>query len=227
MANRTRSGAVKSLYLSPYNFGRAPEVLADLVAPRARAAIIMNATDVYAPDLRPAYVESYAAVLAGLGIDSDELDLRDYFGEPRELEARLSRYGLIWSAGGNAFVLRRAMRYTGFDAVAANLVETGDLVYAGCSAGAIVATPTLAGIECADDPNDVPAGYEAEIIWDGLDLFGKSIAPHYRSGHPESAVMENVIRSFTERGLTFQALRDGEAIVVRGDDIRIVGQPTQ
>jgi dipeptidase E len=212
------------LYLSSYNFGNSPDNLRELASPGSRAAIIMNATDVYSPGLRDSYVRANADVLSGLGIESEELDLRDYFESPNGLDAGLDRFGLIWAVGGNAFVLRRAMRYSGFDVVATPRIISGALVYGGFSAGAIVATPTLRGIELADDPNDVPDGYRPDIIWDGLALFDRSIAPHFRSAHPESAVIDDVVRSFINQRMPFETLRDGEAIVVRDGEVRIVGE---
>lgn len=48
----------------------------------------------------------------------------------------------------------------------------------GYSAGAVVATPTLCGIELVDPPDDVPRGYDAPIPWDGMGLVDFSVAPH-------------------------------------------------
>lgn len=31
------------------------------------------------------------------------------------LEAKLKEFGLVWAVGGNTFLLRRAMRQSGFD----------------------------------------------------------------------------------------------------------------
>ena len=49
--------------------------------------------------------------------------------------------------GGNSFLLLRAMKQSGFDKLIVPLVENDILVYAGFSAGAVLATPTLHGIE--------------------------------------------------------------------------------
>jgi len=40
--------------------------------------------------------------LAGLGLDPFEVDLRDHFGDPSAVRARLEAYGLIWVRGGNS-----------------------------------------------------------------------------------------------------------------------------
>ena len=135
------------LYLSSYKFGNSPENLASLALDNRRAAIVMNAADVFGPARRPQHIEANRAQLAELGFDGEELDLRDYFEKPDELVRVLGSYGLVWVVGGNAFVLRRAMHSSGFDKIAKERVLEGSLVYAGFSAGAVVATPTLRGLE--------------------------------------------------------------------------------
>lgn len=213
---------MRSLYLSSFNLGRAPEELAGLAAAAARAAVIMNAADVFGPTSRarlPANIEA----LAGLGIPAEEIDLRDHFGAPERLSRALDRFGLVWAVGGNAFVLRRALEYSGLDEIARSRVADGTLAWAGFSAGAVVAGPTLAGVECVDDPDDVPEGYESAVPRDGLGPIDYSIVPHYRSPHPDSPLIEDMVRHLDARGLPYRTLRDGEAIVVRGDEERVVG----
>ncbi len=148
-----------------------------------------------------------------LGIAGERLDLRDYFGDPTGLRARLHGLDLVWVTGGNAFVLRRAMRQSGFDDIIVELVEADRLVYGGFSAGAVVAAPSLEGIQLMDDPSEVPAGYQREIVWDGLGLIDHAIVPHYRSPHPESAAADRAVRHLCGKGLRYRALRDGEVIV--------------
>ena len=97
------------------------------------------------------------------------------------------------------------------------------IVYGGFSAALVIAAPTLRGFEICDDPVAVPAGYRAEFSWDGLGLIPYSIVPHFRSDHPESAMMEDAARTMAEHGLPFRTLHDGEAIVIDGRNERLVG----
>src|SRR5690606_29223683 len=87
------------------------------------------------------------------------------------------------------------------------------IVYGGFSAGAVVAAPTLRGIDLMDDPAEVPAGYESQATWDGLGLIDYSIVPHFRSPHPESAAAERAARHMSSHGMRYRALRDGDVIV--------------
>lgn len=102
-------------------------------------------------------------------------------------------------------------------------VGEGELVYGGFSAGAVVATTTLAGIDIVDPPDTVPTGYDPEVVWEGLGLVESSIAPHYRSEHPESAPIDTTVEWFEARGMPVLPLRDGEALLVDGDVTRVVG----
>lgn len=207
------------LYLSSYRIGDRAGALLALLGGGARAAIIGNALDLITPAARQQHrgeVYDPEAQFAALGIAAEDLDLRDYFGRPAELAPVLARYDLVWALGGNAFVLRRAMKQSGFDTIIADMLDRDEIVYGGFSAGAVIAAPTLAGIELMDDPAPVPAGYDPETVWEGLGLVDFSIVPHYLSPHPESAAAQRAARHLAARRLPFRALRDGEVVVWTG-----------
>jgi dipeptidase E len=105
------------------------------------------------------------------------------------------------------------MRQSGLDAILLEKVQDQQFVYAGYSAGACVVTPTLRGIHLVDYTDVVPEGYAEEIIWDGLGLVPFSIAPHYRSDHPESELIERSVAYFIDHKIPFIALRDGEVYI--------------
>jgi dipeptidase E len=153
--------------------------------------------------------------LAEIGLKGEELDLRDHFNDHAALAVKLRQYGGVWVMGGNAFALRRAMRQSGFDQCAPELVLNDSLVYGGFSAGAVVACKTLEGIELVDDLGQLPESYESKIIWKGLGFYEKSIAPHYKSDHPETAAIDKVVAYFEEKKMPYTALHDGEVIVVK------------
>lgn len=204
------------LYLSSYRLGDRAGSLLALLGNGRRAAIIENALDHVSQGARDIYRnEAYdpRTELAGLGVAGTYLDLRRYFGDPEGLRRELATYDLVWVTGGNAFVLRRAMKQSGFDDVITDMLENDEIIYGGFSAGAVVAAPSLAGIDLMDDPDEVPAGYESQPVWDGLGLIDHAIVPHYRSPHSESASAERAARHLSSRGLRYRALRDGEVIV--------------
>lgn len=217
------------LYLSSYRIGDRAGSLLALLGNGRRAAIIENALDNISPMARQLYrAEAYDPVseLGALGIAGTPLDLRDHFGDPEGLRARLSQFDLVWVTGGNAFVLRRAMKQSGFDDVIVDMLDNDQIVYGGFSAGAVVAAPSLEGIHLMDDPDEAPAGYDRETIWDGLGLIDHAIVPHFRSPHSESAAAERAVRHLCSRGLRYRALRDGEVIVWTEDRMASV-DPTR
>ncbi|MGZ4473585.1 MAG: Type 1 glutamine amidotransferase-like domain-containing protein [Nocardioidaceae bacterium] len=83
---------------------------------------------------------------------------------------------------------------------------------------------TLRGIEGAeDDPEVVPDGYQAAVVWEGLGLLPFAIAPHY-GAEPGGAGSTSMADYYIEHHIPFVALRDGEALVVDEDATRTVGR---
>jgi dipeptidase E len=211
------------LYLSSERLGeRAGALLAMLRGPRV--AIIANGYDgasAMARDLYRTEVYDPVAEFKSLGLDPHEIDLRAHFGDADSLRDRLASYDLVWVMGGNSFVLRRAMKQSGFDNVVRDLLNTDAIAYGGYAAGAVVAGPSLRGIELMDDPFELPEGYDEPLIWHGLGLTPFAIVPHYQSRHPEAAAAEKVVSYMRARRTRYRAISDGEVIVQTGNFERL------
>src|SRR5262245_3330792 len=138
------------LYLSSYRFGNAPSTLRTFVRAGSAAVVIANALD-STDDVprKKAGTAREIEALRRLGFTAYELDLRSFFGRPHALRERLAAIGLIWVRGGNTFLLRRALKQSGLDEYLLRRKGDDSLIYGGYSAGAIVVSPTLAGIERA------------------------------------------------------------------------------
>ncbi len=207
------------LYLSSERLGeRAGALLAMVNGPRV--AVIANGYDhcgAIARDFYRAEIYDPKPEFESLGLIPEEIDLRAHFGDAESLRQRLSGYDLVWVMGGNSFVLRRAMHASGFDHVIRDLLEADAIAYGGYAAGAIVAGPSLRGMELMDDPWLVPAGYDEPLIWHGLRLTPFSIVPHYRSRHPDAAAAEKVVSYMEAKKARYRALQDGEVIVRVGN----------
>lgn len=188
------------LYLSSYRIGNNPKKLMELFSANKKAVVIANAMDFLEKSERDKSVKQEIDDLTKLGLNAEELDLRDYFDKSIDLSNKLNIYGLVWVRGGNTFILRRAMAQSGFDKLLKKKNKDPDFVYAGYSAGACVISPNLHRVELVDDPHRIPEGYKTNVIWNGVDIIDFFIVPHYRSNHPESNAVEKVVEYYTQKG---------------------------
>jgi dipeptidase E len=203
-------------YLSSYKIGNEVNRLKLIIpANNKKTAYISNALD-FSNDVerRRQSEQSDIEQLKDLGLDIELLDLRNYFNKKRKLEKKIVQFGLIWVRGGNVFVLRQAMKLSGFDIILKNMINKDDVLYGGYSAGVCVLAPNLKGMELVDDPNIKPYDNQSETIWDGLGIIDYSIVPHYKSDHLESEKANKVVECMTKNKIPFKALRDGEVIII-------------
>jgi dipeptidase E len=203
------------LYLSSFDLGDHAEALVALTRGGRRAAVVVNPLD-DRPRARADWLTDQIEKLSRLGYAAEELDLRDYFGEAEALAARLATLDLVWVSGGNVFILRRAMRQSGFDRLAKEALARDAFVYGGFSAGAVVVAESLAGLEAADDPHSAPAGYAREILWEGLGLLGHALVVHFDADHWQPGAVAAQIAFLEAKGLPYEALRDGEVLLIDG-----------
>ena len=210
------------LYLSSYGLGNNPNEMLSLISDNKRAAIIMNAQDNTSPEKRLERLQREIDGLTSLGLEPEELDLREYFNNVYGLKSAILEYGFVWVRGGNVFLLRRAFKQSGLDKILSALIEDESLAYGGFSAGVCILAPTLEGVDLVDPKDDVSIGYDTDVIWDGLGMLDYAIAPHYKSDHPESEDINKYVDYLIDNHILFRALRDGEAILINGTQEKIV-----
>ncbi|MCX6803112.1 MAG: Type 1 glutamine amidotransferase-like domain-containing protein [Candidatus Diapherotrites archaeon] len=203
-------------YLSSYKLGTDVEKLKSLFpSNNKKAAYLPNALD-FSSDLerRKKSIESDIIDLQKLGLEIEIVDLRDYFNKKQELETALSKFGVIWVRGGKLFVLRQAMKLSGFDEILKKLMKKENILYGGYSAGICVLGLTLKGFELLDDISAKPYGEKVDLIWEGLGIINYSIIPHFQSNHPESKNVDKAVEYMKKNNILFKTLRDGEAIIL-------------
>lgn len=203
------------LYLSSFRLGNKPEILASMISGKKRAALILNARDYFSENDRAAGRIEQISELKKLGITAVEVDLRKFFRKQNALQKELEQYDAVWIPGGNSFLLRYAMHESGFDKIIKKLLQEDKIVYAGYSAGIVVLCETLRGIEIVDDVKYVKEIYEAEPVWEGIGVLPYSIAPHYKSNHPESELIDKVVEYFITENIPYKTVNDGDAIVIK------------
>jgi dipeptidase E len=204
------------LYLSSYKLGDNATELEGIVSKlyNKKTAYISNALDFSDDQARREKSEQNDIdQLSELKLEVEKVDLRGYFGKKDALEKALRNFGVIWVCGGNLFVLRQAMRLSGFDEIFKKLVSK-NILYGGYSAGVCVLSPTLKGMDLMDDATLKPYGNSQGVIWCGLGAINYSVVPHYKSNHPESRNATKVVNFMIKNKIPFVALQDGEAIII-------------
>jgi len=204
-------------YLSSFRLGDKAEELAKLMAANKRIGYIPNACDYTKVDLerRAKADKETMAELRKLGLAVEPLDLKHYFGKEDRLRKKLDDLGGVFVRGGNTFILRQAMRLSGFDDIFKELLKRDDFVYSGYSAGICVLAPDFKALQTVDDPKDKPYPQLRRTIWKGLGFLDYIILPHYKSNHPESAAIDKEVEFCKKNKIRHKTLRDGDVIIIR------------
>jgi len=204
-------------YLSSYKLGNSTKKLEGWVANTSRKfAYIPNARDFTGadPERNRRNTEEDMAQLHELGVEVELLSLRDYFGKQTELKQKLDSLNGVYISGGNSFVLRQAMKLSGFDKLILEIRDRNDFIYAGYSAAVCVLCPTMKYYAITDDANNFPYTELKKQIWEGLGILDFIFEPHYHSDHPESASTDKEIEALIADKLLFKAYKDGEVLVI-------------
>jgi dipeptidase E len=175
--------------------------------------LITNAKDYYATRARNVKIMKIYDYLSALGLIVNTIDLREY-NDQNKLREDLSKFDMLWVAGGNTFCLRYEMKRSGFENIIKDVLESG-VVYAGDSAGAMVIGNSLKDTELVDVPE-----FAEEIIWDGIGLVKHFILPHVNSAEIGKAIEQ--IAELHKDDKTMIKLTDIQALVVENDIEHIV-----
>ncbi len=205
------------LFISSYRAGRHNVRLLNLTGNVKEVGVISNAKDYHLPERRAQRMNEVYDFFKSIGIVAHEIDLRPFFDESGADE-ELSKNRFIWLAGGNIFLLRRALKYSGADNYLTKAVKDNSLTIGGESAGAVVLGTTFRGFEMegnADDPNFIPEGYKSEIIWEGLNLVDYVPVPHC-GGEDYGAEVSRIIKRFDHDKIPHKDMTDDQAIIIDG-----------
>lgn len=204
---------MKRLLLASYGVGALPQVV-DGDAAGLRLAFVPTAAG---PDAEAKeWVQADRRQLEALGCEVSTLDLAQT--DASDVAAALRGVDGVFLSGGNSYLLLWHARRSGFAEHAVPLVERGELLYVGTSAGAMVAGPDLAPAANLDNRREVP---ELESSA-GLGITPLTVLPH--DNDPEARVLHDDIVA-AHPDVRFVRLRDGTAVLVRGDEAEVVDSP--
>lgn len=201
-------------YISSYRLGNKTNEFKKMV-PNGKVGYISNALNFINPDIErlEKHMREDTLSLEKLGIKVELIDLKKYFGKKEELESKIRDLGAVFVSGGNVFILRQAMKLSGFDEILKELKDDKDFLYSGYSAGGCVLSKSLRGYDLVDDPNQLPYPEQKETIWEGLGFIDYNLLPHYDSDHPESSLINKELEYCKLSNIPYKTLRDGEVII--------------
>lgn len=202
------------LYLSSYKLGNNTYFLKDWLETNGNEILVIpNALDVY-PDgeRKNTSIKEKCDEIEKLGFKTKILDLKKCFSN-NNLTSEIGNTKAFYVLGGNVFVLRQAMKLSGFDEYLKEISDKRDYLYSGFSAGICVLSENLHGLDLADDITQDPYNY-GETIWEGIGLLDYTIVPHFDTpNHPESHLMYDVVKYLENNNLKYKTLRDGDVII--------------
>ena len=201
------------LYLSSNKLGNKTDFLKDWIENNSKKIVLItNARDAKIQNNEEKEkLNKNIEMLKEIGFEVNILDLKEYFGNTELLNKELKKYNSFCVIGGNVFVLRHAMKLSGFDQYLINNRDNNKLLYIGYSAGSCVLTKNLDGFQLVDEP--INPYNDENIIYEGVGLLDYCIVPHYKSNHKESALIDDVVQYMQEKRIKYKALSDGDVII--------------
>ncbi len=198
---------MKRLFLTSFGLG----AFADFVGKDPKTVsigFIPTAADLYKNQW---FIDSDRKFMSELGFNIVDVNI----GDKSQL-AKLNDVDVIYVGGGNTFyLLDKAVESGGLELIR-KLVNGGTL-YAGSSAGAVFAGPSIAPVAFIDDPQDAPNLKTT----DSLGLVDFVVLPHYGKEKYLDRY-KNVMEEFKDKGFKLITLNDEQAIVVEGDKYQII-----
>ncbi|MFH1014276.1 MAG: Type 1 glutamine amidotransferase-like domain-containing protein [Candidatus Uhrbacteria bacterium] len=143
----------------------------------------------------------------------DEMDIEGK--KEDELREMFKDKDIIYVHGGNTFYLLKAIKESNFEKVLKEKMDQG-VLYAGTSAGAYVACPTIEMCEWKHDRH-----YHRFEGQD--DLTAMNLVPFLMSVHHEPKYDEDIKKGKRSTDLEVYVLEDGQGIYVEGGEVKVLG----
>ncbi|HRZ34029.1 MAG TPA: Type 1 glutamine amidotransferase-like domain-containing protein [Candidatus Moranbacteria bacterium] len=159
------------------------------------------------------YIERYKEMLDKEGYNFDVLDIEGK--TENDLRELLKDKNAIYVEGGNTFYLLKAVRESGFDKVLAEMIDEG-AVYIGSSAGSYIACPTI-------EMSTWKKPGEEKDRFGVTDLTAMNLVPFLVKAHYDPDYRELLKERISQSRYETKVLKDGQAILVEGDNYKLVG----
>jgi dipeptidase E len=159
------------------------------------------------------WIDKDRDVLGKMGFQITELDIAN--SNIDEMKAQLDVADIVYIAGGNTFYLLKQLKDSGFDKLLTGYVADGGL-YAGASAGALVAGVDIEPVSTIDEPEKVNGLKSTK----GLGFVNIVPIPHCDMT-TRSEPIEAIKAKYADR-FELVLLTDDDALVVDGNTWKMV-----
>lgn len=201
------------LYLSSQKFGSDINVLKKWIETHNnKILLIFNALDAKVKEKIDSNIEEDTKLLEEIGFDVKIVNLKDYFGKTEKLEKEFIKYNSYCVMGGNVFVLRKAMKYSGFDIFLNKISFNSNYLYIGYSAGSSILSKNLKVLDIVDEPINFYNDND-KISYEGIGLIDYVFIPHYKSNYHKVNLIKEVVKKCKKENIKFKAIKDGEVII--------------
>lgn len=200
------------LYLSSQKFGDNDDFFKKWINNHNnKILLIFNALDAKGQDKINNNVKEDINLLKQIGFEVTVIDLKEYFDKYNKLKKICQNYNAFCIMGGNVFVLRQAMKYSGFDTFLKEISNNDNYLYIGYSAGSCVISKELDILKKVDEPIDFYN--KGEIIYDGIGLISYTFIPHYKSNYHKAYLIDEIVDTCKKYNIEYKTFRDGEVII--------------
>lgn len=200
------------LYMSSQKLGNEIDVLKKWINEHNnKILLIFNALDAKSKEKIEFNIKEDKKLLQEIGFEVKLVDLKDYFEDNKKLNNDFIKYNACCVMGGNVFVLRQAMRYSGFDEFLYQKFSDNNFLYIGYSAGSCVLCENLKIFDIVDEP--IKFYEKNEIIYNGINFINYIFIPHYESNYHKVNLIQEVVEKCKIENKKFRAVRDGEVII--------------
>ncbi len=162
------------------------------------------------------YVDEAKEAFAKMGFTLQILDVSKE--SEAEAKAKIGAAQVLYVSGGNTFYLLCELKKKGLATLIASRVRSGELVYVGESAGAMIAAPSVEYASMMDDAS----GSELVAAQTGLDLVKFYPVVHYGE-EPFVQSTAEILKAYGGK-LNLTPINNAEAIAVHGDKFEILGR---
>ena len=200
------------LYLSSQKFGDKYDYLKRWISNHNnKILLIFNALDAKGQDKINNNVKEDINLLRQIGFEVTVIDLKEYFGKHDELNKICQNYNAFCVMGGNVFVLRQAIKYSGFDTFLKKISNNDNYLYIGYSAGSCVLSKRLDIFESVDEPIDFYN--KGKIIYEGIGFIDYTFIPHYKSNYHKAYLIDEIVNICEKDNIEYKTVCNGDVII--------------